>query len=107
MADYCINLFLGEEEQKKIQELGLGDFIKEIEGKKAVQVAVGPKEHKKLLKGFPDLEFDESNACVLPDEAQLTLMDVIMQTKTLDVMKFAITKLYNPLKGKDLRSKVY
>ena len=107
MADYCINLFLGEEEQKKIQELGLGDFIKEIEGKKAVQVAVGPKEHKKLLKGFPGLEFDESNTCVLPDEAQLTLMDVIMQTKTLDVMKFAITKLYNPLKGKDLRSKVY
>ena len=107
MADYCINLFLNEEQQKQIGEIGLGDFIKDIEGKKGVQVSVGPKEHKKLLKSFPDLEFDQSNACVLPEEAQLTLMDVIMQTKTLDVMKLAIVKLHNPLKGKELRSKVY
>ena len=107
MADYCINLFLDEDQQQRIKELGLGDHIQDIEGKKAVQVSVGPKEHKKLLKGFPELEFDESNACVLPDEAQITLMDVIMQTKTLDVMKSAIVKLYNPLKGKQLRSKVY
>lgn len=107
MADYCVNLFLDEEQQKQFQEMGLGDHIKELEGKKAVQVAVGPKEHKKLLKSFPDLEFDESNACVLPEEAQITLMDVIMQTKTLDVMKSAIVKIHNPLKGKDLRSKVY
>jgi hypothetical protein len=107
MADYCINLFLSEEQQKKIQEIGLGDFIKEIEGKKAVQISVGAKEQKKLLKAFPDLKFDESNACVLPDQAQLTLMDVIMQTKALDIMKSAIVKLYNPLKGKELRSKVF
>ena len=107
MADYCINVFLDEEQQKKIQELGLGDHILEIKGKKAVQVAMGPKDQKKLKKGFPELEFDESNACVLPDEAQITLMDIIFETKTLDVMKFAITKLYNPLAGKAPRSKVY
>ena len=107
MADYCINVFLDEEQEKKIEELGLGDHIQEIEGKKAVQVAMGPKDLKKLKKGFPDLEFNESNECVLPDEAQITLMDIIFQVKTLDVMKFAITKLYNPLAGKALRSKVY
>jgi hypothetical protein len=107
MADYCINIFLDEEGQKKIEELGLGDHIQEIEGKKAVQVAMSPKDQKKLKKGFPDLEFDESNACVLPEEAQITLMDIIFQMKTLEVMKFAITKLYNPLEGKAPRSKVY
>ena len=107
MADYCINVFLDEDQQKKIEELGLRDHILEIGGKKAVQIAMGPKDQKKLKKAFPDLEFDESNACVLPDEAQITLMDIIFQTKTLDVMKFAITKLYNPLAGKALRSKVY
>ena len=107
MADYCINVFLDEEQEKKIEELGLGDHIQEIEGKKAVQVAMGPKDLKKLKKGFSDLEFNESNECVLPDEAQITLMDIIFQVKTLDVMKFAITKLYNPLAGKALRSKVY
>ena len=107
MADYCINVFLDEEQQKKIEELGLGDHIQEIEGKKAVQVSMSKKDQKKLKKGFPGLEFNESNACVLPEEAQITLMDVILQTKSLDVMKFAITKLYNPLAGKDLRSKIH
>jgi hypothetical protein len=105
MADYCINLFLDQEQQKKIEELGLGDHIQEIDGKKAVQVAMSPKDQKKLKKGFPDLEFDSSNACVLPDEAQITLADIIFDLKSLDVMKFAITKLYNPLAGKALRSK--
>lgn len=105
MADYCINLFLDEEQKKKIQELGLGDHIQQIDGKDAIQVAMSPKDQKKLKKGFPNLEFNESNACVLPDEAQITLMDIILELKTLDVMKFAITKLYNPLAGKDLRSR--
>jgi len=105
MADYCINLFLDQEQQKKVEELGLGDHIQEIDGKKAVQVAMSKKDQKKLQKGFPDLEFDSSNACVLPDEAQITLADIIFELKSLDVMKFAITKLYNPLAGKALRSK--
>lgn len=107
MADYCINIFLDEEQQKKIEELGLGGHIQEVEGKKAVQVAMSAKDQKKLKKGFPELEFDDSNACVLPDEAQITLMDIIFNLKTIDVMKFAITKLYNPLAGKALRSKVH
>ena len=107
MADYCINVFLDDEQEQKIKELGLGDHIQDIEGKKAVQVAMSAKDQKKLKKGFPDLEFNESNECVLPDEAQLTLVDIIFNTKSLDVMKFAITKLYNPLAGKALRSKVY
>ncbi|MBW1798600.1 MAG: hypothetical protein JRJ21_09405, partial [Deltaproteobacteria bacterium] len=94
MADYCINLFLDQEQQKKVEELGLGDHIQEIDGKKAVQVAMSKKDQKKLQKGFPDLEFDSSNACVLPDEAQITLADIIFELKSLDVMKFAITKLY-------------
>ncbi|MCD4717132.1 MAG: hypothetical protein K8R45_10370 [Desulfobacterales bacterium] len=105
MADYCINLFLDQEQQKNIEELGLGEHIQEIDGKKAVQVAMSKKDQKKLQKGFPGLEFDSSNACVLPDEAQITLADIILELKSLDVMKFAITKLYNPLAGKALRSK--
>jgi len=105
MADYCINLFLDQEQQKKIEELGLEEHIQELDGKKAVQVAMSKKDQKKLQKGFPGLEFDSSNACVLPDEAQITLADIIFELKSLDVMKFAITKLYNPLAGKALRSK--
>lgn len=107
MADYCINVFLNEEQEKKIQDLGLGEHIREIEGKKAVQVAMGEKDQKKLKKGFPDVEFSPSNECILPEEAQGTLLNIIFDMKSLDVMKFAITKLYNPLAGKAPRSKVY
>lgn len=107
MTDYCINVFLNEEQIKKLEGLGLGGHIREIEGKKAVQVAMGEKDQKKLKKGFPDLEFNASNECVLPESAQLTLMDIIFNLQSLDVMKFAITKLYNPLVGKELRSKIH
>ncbi|MDY6855267.1 MAG: hypothetical protein SWO11_11285 [Thermodesulfobacteriota bacterium] len=107
MADFYINIFLDDEKLKKIEDAGLADEVKEIEGKKAVQVELTKKEHKKLCKGFPDLTTDSSNACVLPDEAENTLMGIISNMKTLDVMKAAIMKLYNPLAGKELRAKTH
>jgi hypothetical protein len=107
MSEYCVNVFLNEEEQKKIKELGLGDQIQDIGGKKGVKVAMGTKDLKKLQKGFPDLVFDSDDACELPDEASAKLVDIILELKTTDVMKFAITKLYNPLAGKAPRSKVH
>jgi len=105
MGNYCVNVFLDEAQEKRIQEAGLGDQIIQVEGKKAVKVPIGDKEHKKLLKAFPDLQFDSSDACVLPDPATKALMDIITTSKTVDCMKVAIIKLYNPLAGKELRSK--
>jgi hypothetical protein len=107
MGQHCVNVFLDAEQENKIKEAGLGDKIVEIEGKKAVKVPVGDKEFRKLLKGFPDLEFDETDACVLPDEAEKTLFDMILTSESLDCMKVAIGKLYNPLAGKELRSKTF
>ncbi len=104
MADYYINIFVNDEKEKKINDAGLASHIKEVDGKKAVQVEVAAKEQKKLAKGFPDLVFDASNACVLPETAENTLLDIICSTKTIDVMKVAIMKLYNPLAGKAPRS---
>lgn len=106
MADYYINIFLNEEKIKKIEEAGLTDEIRDIDGKKAVQVGVTGKEQKKLVKSFPELNFDSSNAGLLPEQAENILMDIIVSMKTLDVMKGAIMKLYNPLAGKELRTKI-
>jgi hypothetical protein len=106
MGSYYVNVLMNDERMKQMQEAGLADQIKDIGGKKAVQVPFGDKEQKKLVKAFPDLSFDGSNACVLPEQAENTLLGFVVQNKTLDVMKFAILKLYNPLAGKDLRSKV-
>jgi hypothetical protein len=107
MADYYVTIFLDDEKQKKIEEAGLAGEIKEIAGKKAVQVGLTEKEQKKLLKGFPGLSFDSSNACVLPESAEATLLNIIVAMKTLDVMKGAIMKLYNPVAGKEIRTKVF
>ncbi|MDX9785820.1 MAG: hypothetical protein RBT11_03505 [Desulfobacterales bacterium] len=104
MADFYINVFLDDEKLGKITAAGLADKVVEIDGKKAVTVEMNAKEQKKLVKGFTDLAFDANNACVLPAEASDKLLDIIADTKTLDVMKFAIMKLYNPLAGKAPRS---
>jgi len=104
MADYLINVFLDDAKMKTIEGAGLAGKVKDLGGKKAIQVPLGEKEQKKLAKGFPGLAFDGSNACVLPPEAETELVDIIGQMKTIDVMKVAIMKLYNPLAGKQIRS---
>ena len=104
MADYLINVFLDDAKMKTIEGAGLAGQVKDLGGKKAIQVPLGEKEQKKLAKGFPNMVFDASNACVLPPEAETKLVDIIGQMKTIDVMKVAIMKLYNPLAGKQIRS---
>jgi hypothetical protein len=104
MADFYINVFVDDEKLKKIEAAGLADQVQEIDGKKAIQVGMTKKDKKKLCKGFTDLAFDSSNACVLPEDAENTLMGIIGDMGTLEVMKVAITKLYNPLAGKSVRS---
>ena len=105
MADFYINIFLDDEKLKKIEGAGLSGEVKEIDGKKAIQVEVSKKEQKKLVKGFPDLTFDDSNACVLPEQGENTLLNIILDLKMLDVMKVAIIKLYNPLAGRSVEGR--
>ena len=102
MSDFYINLFLDAEKLEKIEVAGLAGQVMEIDGKKAVQVGMTKKDKKKLIKGFEGLTFDANDACILPEEANNILMDIISEMKSLDVMKFAIIKLYNPLAGRDV-----
>lgn len=104
MADYLINVFLDDERLKKLEAAGLQGSVADVGGKKAVQVPMTQKDQKKLVKGFPGLEFDAGNACALPAEADEKLFNIVLEMKTPDVMKFAIMKLYNPLAGKAPRS---
>ena len=102
MADCYVNVFLDDDSLKKIEEVGLANKVKEVEGKKALQVVMTQKDKKKLKKGFKDLAFDDSDTCVLPENGEQTLLKIILEMKSVDVMKFAITKLYNPLAGRDV-----
>jgi hypothetical protein len=102
MADFFITIFLDDQKMGQIAEAGLADAVVEIDGKKAVQVKMGDKDKKKLLKGYPDLTFDDANACVLPEEGNEKLMQSIVALRSLDIIKEAIKKLYNPLAGRDV-----
>jgi len=102
MADAYINVILDDQRVRQLQEIGLTDSIKEFGGKKVIQVGMTKKDQKKLQKGYEGLTFDESNACVLPEKGDQILWKIITDMKTADVMKFAITKLYNPLAGRDV-----
>lgn len=104
MADYLVNILLENENLNKIEAAGLQGSVVDIGGKKAIQVPMTQKDQKKLVKGFPDLTFDATNACVLPAEAEEKLLNIVLEMKTPDVMKFAIMKIYNPLAGKAPRS---
>jgi hypothetical protein len=102
MADAYINIFLNDDKVKQLQETGLAGQVKTIDGKQAVQVGMTLKDQKKLVKGYEGLTFDASNACVLPEKGEDILWKIIIDMKSIDVMKFAITKLYNPLAGRDV-----
>ncbi|MEW6673144.1 MAG: hypothetical protein AB1427_15675 [Thermodesulfobacteriota bacterium] len=102
MADAYINIFLNDEKTKQLQEAGLAGQVKMIDGKQALQVGMTSKDQKKLVKGYEGLAFDASNACVLPEKGEQILWKIIIDMKSVDVMKFAITKLYNPLAGRDV-----
>ena len=102
MADAYINIFLNDDKVKQLQETGLAGQVKTIDGKQAVQVGMTLKDQKKLVKGYEGLTFDASNACVLPEKGEEILWKIIIDMKSIDVMKFAITKLYNPLAGRDV-----
>lgn len=107
MADYYLNIFLDEEKIKKLGDAGLAGEIQEIDGRKAIRVGVTAKEQKKLAKGFPDLAYDAPNGFVLPEQAENLVMGMIISIKSLDVMKGAILKLYNPFAGKELLQKTF
>jgi hypothetical protein len=102
MADAYINIFINDDKVKQLQEAGLAGQVKTIDGKQAVQVGMTSKDQKKLVKGYEGMTFDASNACVLPEKGEEILWKIIIDMKSIDVMKFAITKLYNPLAGRDV-----
>ena len=104
MPDYTVTIVLDADKEAKLTAAGLGDAAVTIDGKKAISVPVTAKEQKKLVKGFAGLTFNDTNACSLPSDAEEKLFGFICEMKTVDVMKFAIMKIYNPLAGKAPRA---
>ena len=54
-----------------------------------------------MLRAFLNF-FDASNAGVLPENAEKILLNFILDNKSLNIMKYAILKLYSPLAGRDV-----
>ncbi len=102
MSEFYINVPLNEEQVCKIKSAGFDNSILDMNGNKIIQLELGKKEQKKLIKGFPDIEFDDNNSCVLSEESNAILVKLVVEMQSLDIMKVAIMKLYNPLAGKDV-----
>jgi hypothetical protein len=102
MSEFYINIPLNDEIILKIKSAGMEQHITSTSGTNVIRICINIKEHKKLMKKFCDLIFDENNTCVLPEESNKILMNLILQMQSLDVMKVAIMKLYNPLAGRDV-----
>ncbi|MFH1155702.1 MAG: hypothetical protein V1793_17990 [Pseudomonadota bacterium] len=102
MADAYVNVVLNDERINKLKEIGLDSRIKDLGGNKIIQVEMTKKDVKKLEKGYPGLAFDSDNGCILPEKGDQILWKIITDMNSIDVMKFAITKLYNPLAGRDV-----
>ncbi|MBI9085366.1 MAG: hypothetical protein JEZ11_17355 [Desulfobacterales bacterium] len=104
MSDYSVTILLDSDKEAKVAAAELGASVVTVDGKKAISVPVTAKEQKKLVKGFAGLTFDAANACTLPADAEEKLFGFVCEMKNVDVMKFAIMKIYNPLAGKAPRS---
>lgn len=102
MNKYYINIPIDEKSFTIIDNIGLSDNIIDVQSKKTIQIEMSSKDHKKLMKAFCDLTFDDNNACVLPEEKNEILINLIIQMQSIDIMKTAILKLYNPLAGRDV-----
>ncbi|SFM05303.1 hypothetical protein SAMN05421830_112122 [Desulfomicrobium norvegicum] len=102
MNNYHINIVLNDKVMPIIENIGLSDHIVDIQSTKIIPIEMSSKDHKKLMKAFCDLTFDENNACVLPKEKNEILINLIIQSQSIDIMKTAIMKLYNPLAGRDI-----
>jgi len=102
MSEFYINIPLNAEIISNIKSAGMEQHINNTFGTNIIRICMNIKEQKKLMKKFCDLTFDENNACVLPEESNKILINLILQMQSLDVMKVAIMKLYNPLAGRDV-----
>ena len=102
MSEFYINIQLNDEQISRIKSAGMEKNIFKFNNTMIIRIIMNSKEHKKLMKTFCDLTFDENNACILPSESNEILINLVLEMQSIDVIKVAIMKLYNPLAGRDV-----
>jgi hypothetical protein len=107
--DYIVKIVLDDEKMKKVEEVGLGDHITEVGGKKVVKVSLPDKNQRKFRKTFPETVLNDQTGEVddLPEDATNLLFDVVVENKTVEVMHLFLMKAFKPLAGKELRRAVH
>ena len=107
--DYLINVFLNDDKIKKLKESGLGEHITEVDGKKAIKVTLPKKNQRKFVKAFPKAVLNDQTAEVegFPEDAANLLFDIVIESKTVEVMHLFLMKAFKPLAGRPLRTRVH
>lgn len=107
--DFLINVFLDDDKIKKLEEAGLGEHLTEVDGKKAITVTLPQKNQRKFSKAFPKAILNEQTVEVddFPEDAANLLFDLIIETKTVEVIHLFLMQAFKPLAGRPLRTRVH
>ena len=107
--DYLIRVPVNDEKLKKLEEAGLGDQITEVGGKKVIQVTLPQKNQRKFSKAFPKSVLNDKTGEVdgFPEDAANLLFDVVIESKTVEVMHLFLLKAFKPLSGRELRRAIH
>ena len=89
--NYPINIWINEERNEKLCQVDMSSLAKEVlAGMKVLQLQCTVKQKDKILKLYPMAKFDSSTTKsieLLPAEAKEKLFNLIIEKKSLDIIK--------------------
>jgi hypothetical protein len=88
---YSINIWINEERDKKLSEVGLANMAKDaLAGMKVLQLNCKEKEKDEILKLYPMAKFDSSTTKsieLLPAEMKNKMFNLTIKRKSVDVIE--------------------
>ncbi len=87
---YSINIWINEERDKKLSEVGLANMAKDaLAGMKVLQLKCIEKQKNEILELYPSAKFDTSTTKsieLLPVEVKNNMFDLIIKRKNINII---------------------
>ena len=87
---YPINIWINEERNERLHEVGLSGMAKDVlAGMKVLQITCDEQQKDKLLELYPMAKYDSSTTKsieLLPADVKNRMFELVIAGKTLDVM---------------------
>ena len=87
---YSINIWINEERDKKLREVGLANMTKDaLAGMKVLQLKYTEKQKNEILELYPMTKFDTSTTKsieLLPEEVKNKMFELIIKRKNINII---------------------